>query len=781
MEILKVCMIALLACVYLEAFAEVVSSNLLVNPSFSKGQEGWHIPNINYSISNNVGRDDNASLYLKLDSNSPYVLAQQAIDAKPGHWYAFSAWVKLSNVAGGGARICIEWSTENGYYGGFYPILDLTGTSDWQHVSFITPKSPEKVKKAHLVLYASYPTTGEIWFDDAELREISASPIVVDFPKKGREKLAVYSKLQPEPITISIKPTDFFGKIIPGRRFDPKDVNIIATASQNHINYSRLAEIAGNAEITWDENAAKLSVPTNDLLLGDSKITIVLADKNFQKTFFVDEQHLDVDELIRLDIVEPSSMGVVNFGPNKVKCLLTINSPEIVESKTHKIRLYAKDRNGNPIGKSVELASKEISNAYFSVDGLQLGVYDLCADVLDEKGETIARSSRLLTVVDPAKRPANVTEVLPTGMIKVDNQIMFPLGIYIISALDRIPGPGEPWEYSQERKNRDYYLSVLDLFIKSPLNCLIDYTTLSGGVEDTRDFLDEAHKRGVKVIFNVKDDVVAAIRNNLPLDGSVSVIGNQLAALKEHPAIFAVYHNDEAWEPNVIDYYALAYRQIREIDPWHPCYSVHYMYPLSKHLEKSTDVMGTDPYVLMNNISEAVKSWRACQSALGPGRPNWAVVQTFGAGFESSNPDDVREPTYDEMRSGTFCAIAEGATGIVFYCLHSMQRSPKFTSRWRDLCQIAAEVKDLTPIIALPDSKTKVQVAKGEICVKAKADDKKVYLIVASPVRVDQQVAIKIPKAKMVKDYKTGEAFKLAKGVCEFTIPALGARILIAE
>ena len=76
------------------------------------------------------------------------------------------------------------------------------------------------------------------------------------------------------------------------------------------------------------------------------------------------------------------------------------------------------------------------------------------------------------------------------------------------------------------------------------------------------------------------------------------------------------------------------------------------------------------------------------------------MVQCFGPGYETSRPVDTREPSYDEERAATMAAIAEGATGIIFYCWHSLERSPRFAERFAELNRIAGEVQGLVPILA---------------------------------------------------------------------------------
>jgi hypothetical protein len=159
--------------------------------------------------------------------------------------------------------------------------------------------------------------------------------------------------------------------------------------------------------------------------------------------------------------------------------------------------------------------------------------------------------------------------------------------------------------------------------------------------------------------------------------------------------------------------------------------------------------------------------------------PFWAVVQCFGPGYETSTPNNTREPSHDEERAATMAAIAEGATGIIYYCYHSLQRSPRFAERFAELDGIAAEVQSLVPIISLPDAVRQVGVAQGTLSALTKQGQGKAYVILASTVRSDQDVVLALPFVpRVVRDVKTGEVLKADGERLSLKFRALDARVL---
>jgi hypothetical protein len=270
-----------------------------------------------------------------------------------------------------------------------------------------------------------------------------------------------------------------------------------------------------------------------------------------------------------------------------------------------------------------------------------------------------------------------------------------------------------------------------------------------------------------------------AYTKNLPWKDLQEATRHVVGELGKHPAVMAWYIDDEVISPDMWQGVMDSFRNTRATDPWHPTYSVHYDYGALDRYAQACDAIGTDPYVLCGDIAEAAHNWHTSRDLIGPEKPFWAVVQCFGGGYETSNPIDTREPTYQEERAATMAAIAEGSTGIIYYCYHSLQRSPRFEERFAELDRIAAEVQGLVPIIALPNAAEPVVVEEGKLSAITKQGKGTLHVILASTQRADQDVVLRLPgRAKSVRDMTAGKTLEIVGGRVKMHFPALDARVL---
>jgi hypothetical protein len=512
---------------------------------------------------------------------------------------------------------------------------------------------------------------------------------------------------------------------------------------------------------------------------------------------------LEKKRLMRMDIVAPYPVDVVGHASiteERVVVRVTVERQEAEEPRRYQARLSLLSA-GKEVRQTTRVTVTDQQPWHvISLRGLDFGLYDLRCELFEEGSqEPLARAQRVVTYANPAERPANATWISPfhNRILEVDGKPFFPLGFYILSSLETVFPADQPWRWNTGQLYPDYYLPILDRLSKSNFNCVIDYGSTLGGIEAARAFLDAAQERGIRTIFSVKDLMPGAFweiyTKNLPWKDLRDATRNVVREFRSHPSLIAWYVNDEVIKPEhwpgVVD----VFRLTREVDPWHPTYAVHYDY---KHLgtyREACDIIGTDPYTLTGDIGFTARSWHECREQLPPEQPFWAVVQCFGAGYETSNPADTREPTYDEERAATLAAIAEGATGIIYYCFHSLQRSPRFEERFDELNRIAGEVKDLLPILLLPGDPEGIRVESGTLSVLTKRErgkwmvsmwvkGKKRYALLVSTLRTDQEVALRLPFVpKSVRDVQTGEELKADGDRLALPFKALDARVLQME
>ncbi|MCE5237452.1 hypothetical protein LLH23_03060 [bacterium] len=278
----------------------------------------------------------------------------------------------------------------------------------------------------------------------------------------------------------------------------------------------------------------------------------------------------------------------------------------------------------------------------------------------------------------------------------VDGKPFFPLGLY---------GNGQA---AQMREIAD-----------SPFNCLLDYGTNRKSRADMLAYLDEMQQRGLKLIYCLNDLYPAAKyyegKTWEGVSGNAAIADAVIEAYRDHPALLAWYLNDElpkAMVPELTGYY----RQVREADPNHPAYIVLCNMAEVKYFTGTTDVMGVDPYPIPTLPVTRVSDWmETANEATQDHMPTWLVPQAF-AWYQHHPPGSNRAriptaeelrtgraPTYEEGRCMTYLALAHGAKGLVYWCYYNLRMLPQYQEMWGWMKQIAAEVKELSPVLMAPD------------------------------------------------------------------------------
>ncbi len=294
-------------------------------------------------------------------------------------------------------------------------------------------------------------------------------------------------------------------------------------------------------------------------------------------------------------------------------------------------------------------------------------------------------------------------------------------------------------------------LEDLRAMADSPFNCVLDYGMTAQDIETTRQYLDEAHRLGMKIIFCVNDLYPSAkYRTKLgDWSGNDAILQGVVTTFREHPALMAWYNNDELpfEKKEEIEGY---YRRIKELDPNHPQLMVHYRERSYRTFFDAYDIVGVDVYPIPKNpvtdLSDRLDiAWKEVEGK----KPVWAVPQTF-AWYQHREPEDAadtlgrrrlpmprewtigRAPTYDETRAMTYLALIHRAKGIIYWCYYNMSYLPDFVERWHFMKRIGAEVKELFPVLLSPEEMSASTEPANEAihCLVRVADGKRYLLAV---------------------------------------------------
>ena len=343
-------------------------------------------------------------------------------------------------------------------------------------------------------------------------------------------------------------------------------------------------------------------------------------------------------------------------------------------------------------------------------------------ELLDANGSTIDTQERIFQVVEVMPR----VYIARGGTWMVNGEPFYPLGIYL----------GPQSDTSDEN---------LALIAAAGFNTVLCYGYGAG--QEPRQFLDRAHKHGLRVIYSLKD----FYEFNWQFPRELGKSGAQLTReyvtlLRDHPALLAWYLNDETGLDKEPDLSAM-YNTVAALDPEHPALHVLYQYDQLDGYYDLTDVLGVDPYpvpkfpfnIVPRYVDAARKASRGAKSPL-------AVTQAFSQEvYPSSGNKLVRYPTLDELRCMNLLALISGAKGIFFYSFMDLwmkdaQRTgerdeAKFAREWVKVSTVLKQLTTLLPALKDSQRQTLTVQNSGSAAVKWRAlrYANRVYLIVASP------------------------------------------------
>ena len=768
----------LCAALGLYGVAAAPPANMVANPGFEEEATGWNLPAL-YAVDTAVSHTGRCSLRYHNEPGGPYLIAGQGLRLRPGKCYRFSVWVRTEGIASSdtGATISLEWSGPQGYVGGAYA-PGITGTADWTRIVFESAVIPEDVTGGSVILYGRPGTSGTAWFDDVEVAELAAPSVQFGFAGYPAGQ-----KVQPVVAGLTAPDVRLQARLAPRSGWSSDDALLGA----------KVLLPGGPAEVTpapFRGDTATLVVPGEELPLGETGIEVSLVSRADGRPVAGDTLRVVRQELLRLSIATPNPAGMLGLEPSADEALgarVWVEPTAPGQQMHYRARLFlmsGRRRVGEALETTVAASSGWQPLPSLPTVALAPGLYDLCCELCEGASrDSVARATAVVTRGDPAGRPANATGIGPNRMLAVEGRPFFPMGFYILSSLETVQPADQPWRWQTGTLYPSYYLPILDRLAKSHFNCFIDYGSTMGGMEAAASVLDAAQERGLRAIFSVKDLMPGAYwqayTQNLPWKDLREATRNVVSALREHPALIAWYVNDEVIRRDQWAGAVDVYRETRAADPWHPTYAVHYDYQRLAQYRTACDVIGTDPYALLGDIGFTARSWHEARRQLPPEMPFWAVVQCFGPGYETSQPSETREPTYEEERAATLAAIAEGATGIIYYCFHSLQRSPRFEERFEELNRIAGEVQDLVPIISLPDAPVPVQVQSGTVSVLAKQGPDCLYVILVSTLRDPQEVVLRLPwTPASVRVVGSGQELRSKGERLKLHLGALDAQVL---
>jgi hypothetical protein len=247
-----------------------------------------------------------------------------------------------------------------------------------------------------------------------------------------------------------------------------------------------------------------------------------------------------------------------------------------------------------------------------------------------------------------------------------------------------------------------------------------------------------------------------------------------------HPGLLAWYLIDEPGETQTsAEETRAAYEWIKEIDPTHPVYLVNNRPETYIDYAPSTDILAIDPYPIPNRSPSAVADAVDLALAAVRGRkPVWVIIQAFGA-----TEWWARAPTPAEERCMVYLALIHGAKGILFYryCT-AEERNIQSEALWKEVVQLAGELRALGPILLTGTDVTGVRIAQegSGIDVLAKRFEDDLYLFAANRFDRSSEVEFVLPEGEQAQGvtlYGGDRRFRVKDGVFKDVFEEYGVKV----
>lgn len=341
--------------------------------------------------------------------------------------------------------------------------------------------------------------------------------------------------------------------------------------------------------------------------------------------------------------------------------------------------LFVFDNADGKIVRRLKPDSLTLGQATLKIDSSTLPIGDYRVRFTLATRDGISKGSSVMRFSRVARLPERRALIDTHRRLILNGRPFFPLGMYWSGVKD----------------------SDLDIYAKSPFNCLMPY-----GSPSTNQ-MDACHARGLKVIYSIKDFysgtrwAPAGMKTEAD---EIAEIKRRMTLHRNHPALMAWYINDEL-PGSMVERLAARQRLMEELDPDHPTWVVLYQYDQIDAYMQTFDVIGTDPYPLPGKPAGTALTWtRVTRDRSYNTRALWQVPQVFdwGAYRKGAERDKTRAPTLAEMRTMAWQCVAAGANGLVFYSffdLFKMQDRDPFEKRWAEVCALGEELKRFIPVM----------------------------------------------------------------------------------
>jgi len=289
---------------------------------------------------------------------------------------------------------------------------------------------------------------------------------------------------------------------------------------------------------------------------------------------------------------------------------------------------------------------------------------------------------------------SGVTAMRDDGVILVDGQPLFPIGLYSV--------------WKREHNGNDFDRCFTELR-EAGFNTIHTYHTQRDA--DLREFYTAAERHRLHVII--------APRGGANSRDPLSAVRTVIEECRQ-PALLSWYLADDTASHISADELRRMHRAIRDVDPFHITVQADGVFAGGPRPSRYTDyVDSTDAFLPeiypirsdkdceVANVTRDMKLIGDDLRHAGRKAPIWAIIQDFeGWGWQ-------RYPTEAEIRVMTYLAIIHGATGMTYYTYggtgknHGVTHDPQV---WAALKRISRQLADLHDVLVQRDPPQKQQI-----------------------------------------------------------------------
>jgi hypothetical protein len=409
------------------------------------------------------------------------------------------------------------------------------------------------------------------------------------------------------------------------------------------------------------------------------------------------------------------------------------------------------------------IAGKSILRLPFPI-GLTQGIYKITSHITLPARQGIRYlATTQLNIL--SYKPNEVKTDRLTGGLIVNRRQFFPFGFYTYSPV--FPAlPGEE--------------------VVKGFNMISPYQKiLPGTLNERKAYMDRCAQLGMKVHYNLLSvsggGGVGSKIEDITDDEKRSRMIGEIKTFMNHPALLAWYISDEPTgnriSPETLEE---IYKTVRENDPWHPV-SIVFMAPFltSKKFANALDIVMADPYPLPDLPVSMVGDVAGQLKKEFTGKnPVWIVPQAFGGGELWS-----REPTIQEIRSMTWQAVINGATGIQYFVRQGLNYFPKSTATWSECGRIAMEVAELTPWLLSDEETLRVESNSNNVIVSSKIHNRQLIVMAVNKKNEPVNITIRISgiynnSARVIFENRS---VPVTSGVITDQIAAYGSQVYLID